>query len=756
MEAIRVSKGETFIKKGDGVRHLYILLQGSVQAVYKRNVWRFEAGSIMGMLESSTGKYTCNYTALTDCVLYAYEYGRPEDFAKIFTEDREYVSVLVMATMRQTAHFLHKYETYYQRAHSYYVFLMEMFQEYELLCQEYGSAPQPFTRIEMAKPFVPEERINHAVIDFYEKMAGLSQRVVDATLGRDISLSVGEMLNGAVWMRRALLLVEEIQEYLLLQREYFVCAKEDNLYHRYLELIARMARTGRDVSPIQEAIDKMIAYARENELYDKEWLDTAFAKYENSHFGEKAPEDSESWEEDAEDESFSGDYLGLILSFAEYEADKGDEFRADLETFKNLTDIYSTTDDVRMMRRRLTRHFFELYKRVFRKSLDKQRLPGGIRMFLNFGFVDAGLAGEDRTKELDDLVDRLFLCKADNVYTMYEWLLSIYRGENEPSRNEFDLDYPAYLLDLKRSGKLTNQQVKENMDDPWMKVEFEMDNVFPATSKMTYGKISSYCPLLHESDVISSAESMLVTAEKINSALDHIRAIDFSVFYRGVVFSDPARDINMEMIQKEVLPNVILLPNTGSRAMMWQETAGVKRDTPARFMFPVLTIGNILELMIEVTGRYRWEICRKIQGVRWNDVTEPSLTSEYSDYIQYYRKNSELSPEAKEKMKNMLVKCKNNYREVFVKDYQSWINYESKGSFRLNKVSRAIIFKYCPFAKNIREELKVNPMYKTIFERYDIMNGRTVRRIEMLYDRYRKKGGEITRDLQRNLDFYDM
>ena len=115
-----------------------------------------------------------------------------------------------------------------------------------------------------------------------------------------------------------------------------------------------------------------------------------------------------------------------------------------------------------------------------------------------------------------------------------------------------------------------------------------------------------------------------------------------------------------------------------------------------------------------------------------------------------------MSPEAKEKVKNTLVKSKNNYREVFVKDYQSWIHHESKGSFRLNKVSRNIIFKYCPFAKNIREELKVNPMYKTMFERYDIMNGRTVRRIEMLYDRYRKKGGEITRDLQRNLDFYDM
>lgn len=36
---------------------------------------------------------------------------------------------------------------------------------------------------------------------------------------------------------------------------------------------------------------------------------------------------------------------------------------------------------------------------------------------------------------------------------------------------------------------------------------------------------------------------------------------------------------------KEVLPNIILMPNAGTRAMMWQETAGVRRDTPARYMF---------------------------------------------------------------------------------------------------------------------------------------------------------------------------
>ena len=81
------------------------------------------------------------------------------------------------------------------------------------------------------------------------------------------------------------------------------------------------------------------------------------------------------------------------------------------------------------------------------------------------------------------------------------------------------------------------------------------------------------------------------------------------------------------------------MPNVGMKAMMWQETAGVKRDTSARFVFPVMTIYSLQDMMIETCGRFRWEMCRKIQGMRWNDITEKSLISEYCDYIQYYRKN---------------------------------------------------------------------------------------------------------------------
>jgi len=339
---------------------------------------------------------------------------------------------------------------------------------------------------------------------------------------------------------------------------------------------------------------------------------------------------------------------------------------------------------------------------------------------------------------------------------MYEWLKAIYEGRKEPSKNEFDLDYSQYLLEKLKTKKITEAQMKQLQDNRELKVKYEIQNMFTSGNRATYGKITTFCPILGEYDLINSVEKMLVTAERLEEVINQIRKIDFSVFYREVLFSDPDKGINHENIMKEVLPDIILMPNAGTKAMMWQETAGVKRDTSARFMFPVFTAVDLEDMMIETMGRYRWEICRKIQGVHWNDIREKSLTAEYCDYMQFYRKNFELSADAKEKLKNALFRAKNNYREVFVKDYQNWIKYESRGSYRLNKVSRQILMTYCPFSKELRNELKANPMYQELLNRYDIQSSRSVKRILAVYDKYKRAGGELNQDLRDNLLYYQM
>ena len=95
-------------------------------------------------------------------------------------------------------------------------------------------------------------------------------------------------------------------------------------------------------------------------------------------------------------------------------------------------------------------------------------------------------------------------------------------------------------------------------------------------------------------------------------------------------------------------------------------------------------------------------------------------------------------------------------REVFVKDYVNWMKYESKGSYRLNKVARDILVRYCPFTKEIRAELKANPMYTNSMSRFEIQNAKKMQRVVGVYEKYKKSGGEITQELRDNLLFYQM
>ena len=58
-----------------------------------------------------------------------------------------------------------------------------------------------------------------------------------------------------------------------------------------------------------------------------------------------------------------------------------------------------------------------------------------------------------------------------------------YEGHKEPSRNEFDLDYAAYLHEEKRMGNLTKEQERELLKDAAGKVRYELENVFPSVDR---------------------------------------------------------------------------------------------------------------------------------------------------------------------------------------------------------------------------------------------------------------------------------
>lgn len=761
MAVVNIEKGKHFIKSGDKVTELYWIVQGSVLQVLSNKKIVIEKGHMIGLAEGTTGVFTCDYVTNEDCVIYSYQYEKEEDLKKIFEAQPKNAVVFLMSAVRGADATLRRYAEHWTLCHKFYTFMSELYRQYKIICEKLKIEEKPFSKMDYFEPLSLETKVRKSKIDYFASLAKMPKAIMDAFYGKDNALIVGEIIHAGECMNQSVPLIEEMYQYLLDNQDILLNEQKNDLFALYFDLTKRAAAQGMELALFQKKIMTIVEFAKMCKIYDKESIETRFAEFESYDFSKAAEEVSKAEQEEAEEEieepPMGDEWLTYILKYASYDEEKCKRAVMMIEEYRELPDMYSTSDEVRKLRRDIAKMFYDVYIRVFKRSVKQSKIPTIVKMFLNFGFMDVTLAGEDNVSELYELAETIEeKCKSSNIYTAYEWLKSIYAGENEPSKNEFDLDYVGYLREQKRMGEITAAQEKAFLDDNWNKTVYEMDNMFKSTNRATYGKFATFQPALCEEDLINSPTSMLITVDRLNDALDYLRSVDYSLFYHEIVFSDPDHGITKETLQKEILPYIILMPNAGSRSMMWQETAGSRRDTPARFIMPILTVVEPREMMTELCGRYRWEMCRKIQGMRWNDVTERSLTSEYCDYMQFYRKNHDLSAETKEKIKNALVKAKNNYREVFVKDYQCWIKYEAKGSCRLNKVAREIVFTYCPFSKDIRKVLEGNPMYQNLFEKYEIFKQRKLRHVTNFYDKYQKSGGTITQEMQDNLDFYEL
>lgn len=460
----------------------------------------------------------------------------------------------------------------------------------------------------------------------------------------------------------------------------------------------------------------------------------------------------QSMEEPAEDLSHS---LDVILEFANCNPELSEAFKAHVEQYKKMPNKNGTEDDIRALRQKLTKEFNQVYADAFLSSIGKE-VPKIVRMFFTFGYVDETLAGKQNTVWLYNMVDRLPTDPERGVYTFYQWLQEVYAQRKEPSRNEFDTDYMGYLIEQKRMGNITAEEQKELLNDSIARVKFELENLFPTVNKITYGRIATFCPLFAEHNVLKPMDTMLVSTDKIFTILQGIREKDYGAYYRETMYSNPEAGIPKEVIHIEVLPDFILMPNAGTRGVMWQEIEGKRRSTPARMLSSIFQIEDLETILIRLTGEFRWEMCKRIQGARWNDLSEKSLTSEYFDYIQFYKRNSELSADTKEKIKTDLGRTKNNFKEMFLRDYLLWIMFESNSSPRLNKVARGIFFNYCTFTSAVRQKLRANPLYQEMVDRGEIKMKQKRHKMENICQKLSAQGKEIPEEIRREMEFMEM
>lgn len=775
MTTLELKKGEHFVHKGEIRKAIYIVLKGSVHRKTEYTQTTLSGGSVIGFLVSMSETHICDYIAAEDSLVASYKYDTPADYKKIFQEQPKYSYAFLHAAVVQYKSIYENYSALKRSAKTVAHFVATQFGEYELYCSQDRFEPKEAKSAELEEIVEPEP-IRAWEVGYFNEFAGVPEKNMHFFYHEKENMTIGLLLQMSEIMTRMLCNLEALHEYMQKAKELLLCEDED-LLELWYDLAMKRAVRSDDITDIDQKVDELEQFLQKTGFYTEEELQKRLDYYRKVDFSnievaENLLQDEENIngevaEELSRSQILKTDFTSYIMKYAGYENEEIDSCKKLLKEYDAIAEVQDYTPEMQKVRRSVMKIFYEIYEKAFLRAVKAKTISTVMKLFLHFGVLDLQIAGEEHLDELMafcELLDNQWREQKErdaagesfcHVYSIYQWLCLVYRGEKEPSKNEFDVDYAGHLFEMRKSKEITREEENILKRDQLKKVEFEIHNMFMSNNRITYGRISTFCPVLHRKDFIRTMDQLMISCMTVNAAIDELREVDYSVFYREVFFAAPEFGIERTEIMKEVLPDVILMPNIGARAMMWQETAGVKRDTPARFVFPIMTAENLTAMMMETLGRYRWEICRKILGVRWNDIREKSLTSEFYDYVQFYRKNRELSKEAKDKVKAELVHAKNNYREVFVEDYINWMRYESKGNIRLNKVSRRIISEYVPFSTEVRKKLEENPMYKELFRKSSILTARKREKEKALYERYVAAGGVMTPELEAHLAYYE-
>lgn len=754
-----VKAGERLISIGQPVEKLILITKGRMRVDCPGGSYEIGSGDIAGICEVALEIHIMNYTALEETQVLTYPIINAESVRGAIGFNPNIARIFIRSMIRQISSLMNACQLEQVHCNEIFRSLKGDYKAYIMDLAKTNLPLQTISEIEELDVYWGDEDPDYWLAGYYE---GLNRIYAGEHSGDFISendVSIGMLRKGSLDARKSVLLLADRYSFVKkCMNSYFIhdggglFGRLYSLYHKVEgfpemrgEIVERLLRilneAGNMKNSLEEPLVKRIGECEKELALIQADLKTKSTLRDSSQEEEKIY-------------SLLSGSLNTILAYAELSEDGKRIFKTQIERFLLLQDKNSMEDEAVEIRRAITRDFYGIYSEVVLKALEDENPPMAVRLFLYFGYVDEKLAGRNNTISLYRMAASLSeKKKASDVYTFFDWLKAIYRGEKEPSRNEFEIDYADYVRELRRTKQITEAEAKKMNEDKLLKVKYELDNLFKTANKITFGRIATFCPVFSEDNLFKDLESCFLREETIENSLSEVTKIDYTAFYRETLDMTSGEDMYREYVHVERTPDFILMPNAGVRGAMWQEIEGRVRTTKGRMLLSIFHMEDLFHTMLRLTAEFRWELCKRIQGGRWNDVTDPSLTSLYCDYVQFYRKNSALSPENKEKIKLSLQRAKNSFKEMFVRDYSAYIIYEGKGSPNLNKVARQILFAYCPFDNELMAMLEKNPLFSEVINLHKLKREQKLYRLQNLERKILKKTGKVPESLTREIHF---
>lgn len=747
-----VAKGTVIYEKGQPLQSVGLILKGRVVVEGDGVKTILNSGNFLGMYDVEQGKHSFTSIALDDCVIYGLPITEQKQACLLLDEKPQYRGLLVTSINYFYQDIVSGYRAIKQEADSLFQFVRDAYNKYLQAAENNGLVPETISAMETLMSQSEQKQALSERLTYFMQCCRIPVEAQRNYYGANAYIAKHYFQEQCKVLPDLLAMCHDSTD-MLKKLFNIMVVGERNLF----SLVARMAlglkKAGQNDKQLSAVLDEIVEHINDAEkvLIEKAGVDINLdrTRMEETYFALLSDNADDLDAHNADDLKMLDNSLQQIVDYAPIHGRLAEEFTQAVEEFISLPDPFVKSPEAGSLRKKISQMYFELYEAVLKKSFEDPQIPTAVRLFLRYGYISERLLKEKELKMLLSFTDFVEGQMESRVYTLPEWLREIYELRKNPSKNEFDMDYEEDLRVRLQEHKITDKEYKDAINDADQRLHFEVDNLYRYADRLLNGNISAFVPILCSDGIFTKLDNAFVTATAINQTVNKIEKIDYSIFYRQHFEAYEQAGLNRLEIIERYTPEFILFPVYGRNGLMWQDLEGRNKSSHARILMPSFIEQDLPGVLLRMMAHYRWERCRSEMGAQWNNFRYPSLTSEYTDYLQFYKKNNELTPDRREKVKAQLQQCNNKYRDVFTKDYQDWILREAAGAVKLNRVARGIMYTYCPLSQETAKDLLEQTAYKDAAKRYIIERGKREKAFQASLRRFEKANVEIPEEVEQ-------
>ena len=532
MAGIVLEKGKTIYSYGQPMTALHLITNGKVDVSYPGGSYTLGKGDVISICEICSEIHLLGYTTLEDTTILTYPLTSLDSLNDILQKHPDVARLFCLSCFRQINILLNRSSISELNCSELYRTLTDDIATYNTLCSRYRLQARSLEHFDELNAFLGDDSPDIWLNGYYMGLSRILASDNYRILVQESDLSIGMLRKGSLDFRRTYQSLEEQFHYLQQVGSFYFRESGNDLFDFYTSLFYKLGQDNEDSKAVYDRIHRMLSKAGDLSFIDQELFASRSQTFQSSLNLMESNDSAEAGSSgDSEILGKLAGSLNTILDYAGSDLDTVTSFRQHVHAYKLLSDRASQDQDVALLRRQLTEEFYLLYSLLFTQTLEQPNIPMPVKMFLYFGYVDEELAGLKNAVTLYRIAEAMSDHSDIGVYTFYDWLMAIFRGKKSPSRNEFDQDYSDYIHKQKVGGNITDAELKALENNPMAKVNYELRNMFPQVNKITFGRITTFCPLFCADDVLKDLESSYVTVSRVSQILEEIRRVDYTAFY---------------------------------------------------------------------------------------------------------------------------------------------------------------------------------------------------------------------------------